>query len=188
MLFAAASRRTLASAATVESFFAFAWFGWGQEGPPTGVSVALGVGAVLAVLVTIGAVLAARHARDEPSPVSGAVAGRRFGIIVGVEFGLIGLGAAMLGATGHAVFIPAWACLVVGVHFVPLARLFVGIGMVPLAVVISVVGLVAFVVGATTTVLPSAVAGLGAGAFLLAHATSMLLSGRSVTRPPLPHR
>lgn len=174
VLYANASRRTLANAAAVEGFFGFVWFGWGQEGPPRGVSIVLGVGAVLAVLVAIGAVLAARRVRDEPSPVSGAAAGKRFGIVVGIEFGLIGIGSAILGTTGHAEFIAAWACLVVGVHFLPLTRFFVGIGMVPLAVAVSFVGVAAFVVGATTTVLPSTVAGLGAGACLLGHGASML--------------
>ncbi|MEO8828887.1 hypothetical protein [Lapillicoccus sp.] len=176
VLYADASRRTLASAAAVEGFFAFVWFGWGQEGPPPGVPSVLGAGAVLAVLVVVGGVLAARRARNQPSPVDGAAAGKRFGIVVGVEFALVGLGAAILGFTSHPEFIAAWTCLVVGVHFLPLARLFVGIGMAPLAGAVSVVGVAAFVVGATTTVLPSTVAGLGAGACLLGHSASMLLA------------
>lgn len=115
-------------------------------------------------------------ARNQPSPVDGAAAGKCFGIVVGVEFALVGLGAAILGFTSHPEFIAAWTCLVVGVHFLPLARLFVGIGMAPLAGAVSVVGVAAFVVGATTTVLPSTVAGLGAGACLLGHSASMLLA------------
>lgn len=180
MLYAAAPRRTLANAAIVEGFFGFVWFGWGQEASLTWLSVVLAVGAVLAVLVAVGGIVTARRGgRGEPSPLSGAGAGRRYGIIVGTEFGLIGVGSAILGVTGHYEFIAAWICLVVGVHFVPLARVFPGIGMVGLAVVVALVGVAAFVVGLTTAVLPSTVTGLGAGACLLGHGASLLLARRA---------
>jgi hypothetical protein len=35
---------------------------------------------------------------------------RRYGIIVGLEFGLLGAGAAALGATGHDRWIPVLIC------------------------------------------------------------------------------
>ncbi len=173
-----APRRTLASAAAVESFFAFIWFGWGQEGPPPVVSLMLGAGAVLALLVVIGGIVAVLRSRDEPSPITGAAVGKHFGMIVGIEFTLVGLGATILGLTGHSGFIAAWTALVVGVHFLPLARIFVGIGMLPLAVAVSLAGIGAFIVGAVTEARPSTVAGLGAGVALLAHATSMLVATR----------
>jgi hypothetical protein len=40
-----------------------------------------------------------------------------YGIIVGLEFGLLGAGAAALGATGLSQWIPVWVCFGVGVHF-----------------------------------------------------------------------
>jgi hypothetical protein len=40
---------------------------------------------------------------------------------VGLEFGLLGVGAAVLGAAGQARWIPVWICAGVGVHFFPLA-------------------------------------------------------------------
>jgi hypothetical protein len=46
---------------------------------------------------------------------------RRYSIVVGLEFGLLGAGAAVLGATGQDRWIPAWICAGVGVHFFPLA-------------------------------------------------------------------
>lgn len=174
MFYAAAARRTLANATVVEGFFGAMWFGWGQESPPAWASVVLEIGAVLAVLVAVGGIVAAWRARGEPSALAGAGAGRRYGIIVAAEFGLIGLGAAMLMATGHAVFIAAWVCLGVGVHFMPLTRVFPNIGMVPLAAAVSVVGITAFVLGAMTSLAPSTVAGLGAGACLLGHGASLL--------------
>jgi hypothetical protein len=38
-----------------------------------------------------------------------------------LEFGLLGAGAAVLGATGQARWIPVWICAGVGVHFCLLA-------------------------------------------------------------------
>jgi len=46
---------------------------------------------------------------------------RRYGVIVGIEFGTAALGATILASLGQAAFIPVWVCAVVGVHFVPLA-------------------------------------------------------------------
>lgn len=173
MLYSAASRRTAATAAAVEGFFALAWFGWGQAGPPAWESVALGVGSGVSVVILVIAILSILASRDQPSPVSGPDEGKRFGILVGIEFGLAGLGAVALAVAGQVQFIAAWVCLVVGVHFFPLRRVFPGIGMAGLAVAISFVGVAAAVVGAATPVLPSSVTGLGAGACLAGHATSL---------------
>jgi hypothetical protein len=174
--YATASRRTLANATIVEGFFGFMWFGWGQEGPPAWVSVVLTVGAVLSVLVLVAGVWFARRARHEPPPLADPATGRRYGIIVGTEFGSAGAGAAVLGLTGNAELIAAWVCFVVGVHFVPLDRVFPGIGLTVLGVAVVLVAVAALIVGVSTTVLPSTVAGLGAGACLLAHAVSMLVA------------
>lgn len=173
-----ASRRVVANAATIEGFFAFMWFGWGQEGPPAWASAVLGIGSVFAVLVAVAGIVLARRVRAEPAPLAGPSEGRRYGVIVGTEFASIGVGAAILGATGHAEFIAAWVCFVVGVHFVPLDRVFPGIGMIGLAVVVVLVALAATAIGASTSILPSTVVGLGAGACLLVHAVSMLVSAR----------
>jgi hypothetical protein len=166
--------RTVANAVTIEGFFAVLWFSWGQERPAAWESVALTIGVILAVLVAIGGVVVARRAPREPS----SPAGRRYGIIVATEFASIAAGAVILGATGQSEFIAAWVCLVVGVHFLPLDRVFPGIGMVALAAAVVCVAVAAFVVGAATSTPPSAVTGLGAGACLLAHAGWLL---RSIT-------
>ena len=110
-LYPGVSQRTLANAVVIEGFFAFMWFGWGQEGPPPAVSIVLVVGAILALLAVASGIRAARRARGEPSPLSGPAAGRRYGIVVGIEFGISGIGAAVLGATGHVKLIAAWVCL-----------------------------------------------------------------------------
>lgn len=50
--------------------------------------------------------------------------GRRFGLIVGGEWVLVGALAATLHSTGHPHLIPAVICAAVGLHFVPLAAMF----------------------------------------------------------------
>ena len=70
----------------------------------------------------------------------------------------------------------------VGVHFVPLDRVFPGIGMVGLAAAVICVAVAAFVVGVSTSTPPSAVTGLGAGACLLGHAASLLVIAARRTR------
>jgi hypothetical protein len=175
MIHAAGSTRTLANAVIIEAFFALMWFSWGQERPPAWVSIVLVIGAILAVLVAVAGILIARRTRREPSPLSEPGSGKRYGIIVGTEFASIAAGAAILGATGHGEFIAAWICFVVGVHFVPLDRVFPGIGMLGLAAAVVSVAIAAFIVGATTSTPPSTVTGLGAGACLLGHAASLLV-------------
>jgi hypothetical protein len=51
-----------------------------------------------------------------------AATGRSFGIVVGVEVLLAGLGAWFLAYRRRTELIPPWVALVVGVHFFPLAR------------------------------------------------------------------
>jgi hypothetical protein len=158
----------------VLGFFASAWFGWGQAAPPAGLGTWLTVGSLLALAVAaVGAFVGFR------SPASTAAlhdrsAGRRYGVIVGVEFGLAGLGAGILGASGQTDYIPVWVCAVVGVHLVPLAPLLRDRRLVALGVLVTIVALVALVVGLADTVAPSTVTGVGAGLLLLAFAIAEL--------------
>jgi hypothetical protein len=46
-----------------------------------------------------------------------------FGIVVGIEVALAGIGAAVLGSRGRKELIPVWIALVVGVHFIPVAAI-----------------------------------------------------------------
>ena len=95
------------------------------------------------------------------------------------------VGAVILGATGHEDFTAAWVCLVLGVHFVPLDRVFPGIGLTWLAAAVVCVAVAAFIVGVTTSTPPSAVTGLGTGACLLGHAAALLvIAGRRASRDP----
>jgi len=113
--------RDSAMSALILGFFASCWFGRAQEKPPPGWRSPLIVGAVLSLIVAvIGAVYAWRNWSDG-SALGESGAMRRYGIIVGVEFGIAAVGAAVIASCGGGEYIAAWVCLVVGVHFWPMA-------------------------------------------------------------------
>jgi hypothetical protein len=178
--------------ALIEGFFAFMWFGWGQAKAPSWLSMPLLVGSVLGVIVALAGGVVVVRATGQRTPMAEREIRMRYNVIVGVEFLLIGAGAVLLGATGSAIWIPVWVCAVVGVHFIPLARVFPGLRLVPLTVGLTAVALSALVVGLVTTTSPSTVAGPGAGMCLLVAAVATLLAasglrGGTVTEavPPL---
>jgi hypothetical protein len=142
------------------------WLGWAQQGPPAGWSVPLAVASGLGVVVAVfGGVLAWRR-RHGDSAMAEPRGRRTYYRVVGIESLAIAVGSMLLAITGHSDYIAVWILFVVGVHFVPLGRLFrirslvvVGVALIPVSVVAAVIGLV-------WTVLPSAIAG-GIGGVLL---------------------
>ena len=98
----------------VEGFFAFVWFGWGQAAPPSWLVVPLAAGVGLAVLLTVAGVVLTIRSAGRLRVMADPAVRRRYSIIVGLEFGLLGAGAAVLGATGQQQWIPAWICAGVG--------------------------------------------------------------------------
>ena len=166
----------------VDGFFAFVWFGRGQAAAPSWLVIPLAVGTVLsALLAVIGVVVAKRSTGPLPAMTDPAVR-RRYGIIVGLEFGLFGAGAAALGVTGHYQWVPVRICFGVGVHFFPLASTLQNPTLRPLGVLLIAVAAAALVVGLVSAVAPSTVTGLGAGLCLLAFGLATLLIGGSKTR------
>ena len=115
------SQRDRGVTVAVEGFFAFVWFGWGQAAPPSWLVVPLAVGGGLAVLLTVAGIVLTTRAAGRLRVMADPVVRPRYSIVVGLEFGLLGAGAAVLGATGQDRWIPAWICAGVGVHFFPLA-------------------------------------------------------------------
>jgi hypothetical protein len=159
----------------VDGFFAFVWFGWGQAAAPSWLVIPLAVGTALGVLLAVtGVVVTTRSAGPLPA-VSDPVVRRRYAIIVGLEFGLLGAGAAGLGATGHSQWIPVWICFGVGLHFFPLASALHNPTLRPLGVLLTAVAAAALVAGLASAVAPSTVTGLGAGLCLLAFGLATLL-------------
>lgn len=61
---------------------------------------------------------------DPVAAAKGKRAGKLFGIIFGVESGLIWLCATLLARLGLSIWIPIAVAVIVGLHFVPLARVF----------------------------------------------------------------
>ena len=119
------------------------------------------------VLAIVGGVLTWRSWGPE-SALAAPEARRAFGITCGVEFGLAGLGAAVLGITKRPQWIAPWIALVVGVHFVPLAYIFGDPGLLVLATLMVLAVAMSLVVRRRTGVTPSASIGLGSGIALLA--------------------
>ena len=164
----------LATTALILGVAGFAWFGWAQAGPPAGWSVPLGVGSAAGLAVALaGGVLSWRlrsgaTAMHDPRRRSGY---RR---VVAFEVIAIVLGVIALDATGQAADLPAWILLIVGVHFIPLARLFGIPGLRLAGLALIGVAAAAAAAGATNDILPSAVAGTGGGLVCLACAASCL--------------
>ena len=159
----------------VDGFFAFVWFGWGQAAPPSWLVIPLAVGTALGALLAVTGVVVATQSAGPLPAVSDPVVRRRYAIIVGLEFGLLGAGAAGLGATGQSQWIPVWICFGVGVHFFPLASALDNPTLRPLGLLLAAVAVAALVVGLASAVPPSTVTGLGAGLCLLAFGLATLL-------------
>jgi hypothetical protein len=64
------------------------------------------------------------HSHDPAAAAKGKRAGILFGIIFGVEAGLIALSSVLLSHSGLGVWIPVAVGFIVGLHFLPLAHIF----------------------------------------------------------------
>ena len=161
---------------------ATAWFGWGNAQPPAGRRPGLAAGSVLGVAAAIAGGWYARRLRSTGSAMADRRVRRGYGITVGVEVAAIVAGAVALGLRWRA-YLPAWILLVVGVHFIPLGRLFnigaltwAGLALIPVAAA-------AAVTGAATGVQPSTVAGAGGGLVCLGCAAACLWGWLACPRP-----
>lgn len=109
------------------------WFGWAQEAPLQRLRRPLVGGSIVGGLVAIGfGVLTALHWQD-PSALESRYP--LFGIVVGAEVVLAGLGALLLARTGRSRWMAWWVALVVAVHFLSLAWLLDGLSLAVLAVI-----------------------------------------------------
>lgn len=116
---------------TFLAFFALAWVGWGTGGhlPTTPQVVVVVLAALLSAALTMYAWRLPRRMGTDPqfadhTPDDGGSPSWSFGLIVAAEWIGLFVIAGILGATDHATVIPAVVCAGVGVHFIPLARLF----------------------------------------------------------------
>jgi hypothetical protein len=134
------------------------------------------VAAVLSlVLAAAGAILAWRN-WPTGSALSEPGAMRRYGIIVGVEFGVAALGAAVIGLAGNATYLAPWICLVVGVHFAPMAPVLKNPALIALGVLLVVVAVAAVLMARRTDLAASALTGAGAGLLLFGFAAGSAIA------------
>lgn len=176
------SQRDVGNMALFLGFFGAAWFGWGQAAAAPALLPWLAAGSVLAALIAAAGLGVSVRNRSQPTRMSDRAAGRRYGIIVGIEFGIAGLGAAVLAIAGAAAYIPVFVCAIVGVHFVPLAPVLADRMLVPLGGATCAVAILALVLGLTSGVAPSTVTGVGAGGLLTGYALVSLIAAL-VRRP-----
>ncbi|MGC5165220.1 hypothetical protein [Luteimicrobium sp. DT211] len=162
-LLSTATDRDVAFTAAVLGVAGFAWFGWAQEAPPASWRLPLGIAAGLCfAAAVVGGILGVRW-WDHATALATQADGIRFGVIVAVEVALCAAGAMVLARTGHEAWLSAWICGVVGIHFVPLARVFRDPGLVALAVLLVVVAVGAWAWGRGSSLTPSALVGALAG-------------------------
>lgn len=173
------SQRDAGAMALFLGFFGAAWFGWGQAAATAGVQGWLVAGSVLAGLVAAAGIAVTVRSRSQPTRMNDPAVGRRYGIIVGTEFGTAGVGAVLLGVAGAPQYTSALVCAVVGVHFVPLATVLADRMLVPLGAAACAVAILALVLRLTNDVAPSTVTGIGAGVLLTGYALGTLIAARA---------
>ena len=93
------------------------------------------------------------------------------------EFAAAGLGAAVLVAANWSEYVPVLVCLVVGLHFFPLAPLLRDPLLRPLGAALCLVAVAGLVTGLASAVSAGLVVGVGAGVLLLAYAVQALIRG-----------
>ncbi|WP_157018199.1 hypothetical protein [Cryptosporangium arvum] len=153
-------------AAVIEGFFGAMWFGWATSDAPGWLLPVLIAGSVAGLAVVVLGVVLAKRSPAGSSPMADPAVRKRYNIIVAIEFGLIFAGAAVLGQVAED-YIAAWIALIVGLHFVPLGRVFAQRLLEVAGWVITAAAIVAGVVALTTDADTSTVAGVGAGTTLV---------------------
>jgi hypothetical protein len=158
--------RDAAATGAVFGLFASTWFGWAQEAPPRRLRPVLIAGSVLClVTIAVAVTLTIRHWSD--ATVFDETTSPRFGIVVGIEFGLAGLGALLLAWRGHRDLMSAWIAFVVGVHLFPVAVLLEYAFLHVVAALVTVVSVASVPVARRLGVAVSAVVGVATGTVLL---------------------
>jgi len=157
--------------------FAYVWFGWGGAGlNPSALSQLLQIGRGLAVLTAVLGIVLAVRSPAASTPMTDRSVARRYGGVVVAEFGLLSVGNIVLSSNGLGEWIPVSVCAVVGIHFIPLSRVFAQTHLMILGVLVTAVAVGALVVGLASTIAPGTITGSGAGLCLLTSAVVTLLN------------
>jgi hypothetical protein len=162
----------------VLGFFASSWFGWAQERPPGSWRTPLIVGAALSLAVAVGGGVYAWRNWSASSALGESGAMWRFSVIVWAEFIIAAIGCAVLALRRCAAYFAPWVCLVVGLHFLPMAPVFETPSLLLLGVLLIAVAVIAVAVSRRTAIAPSAITGVCAGLILLSFAArGVLIAG-----------
>lgn len=175
-----ATRRDRATSALILGVAAMAWFGWSQEGPPAGWVLPLRVGSGFGLLVAALAAIVVWRCRHGASAMADPRVRRVYYRVIGIEVAAIAVGATALGIIGRSSYLAPWTLFVVGLHFVPLSRLFGDRSLTHAGGLLVAVSAVSVTAGLIWTVTPSAVAGGGGGLILLVFAAWSLVRHRRV--------
>lgn len=169
--------------AAVLALAGIAWFGWAQAGPPSSWVPYLAAGSMVSGLLLVAlVVLLVRRRTTTGSPMADPRVRRGYWLTVAVEVVLIVAGNLLLAAVGRPDYDAAWTLFVVGVHFVPLAKIFHARGLAIAGVVAAVVAVAAAGIGLASDLAPSAVAGAGGGVVFIGYAGWVLGRGRQPGR------
>lgn len=165
--------------AAVLAFAGIAWFGWAQADPPASWVPYLVAGSALSALALVALVwLLMQRRATTGAPMADPRIRRGYWVTVAVEVVLIAGGNLLLAAVGNAAYQAAWTLFVVGVHSIPLGRVFQARGLVLTGVVVALVAVIAAVVSSASRVAPSATAGAGGGIVFIGYAGWVLAGGR----------
>jgi hypothetical protein len=181
---AVSSGRDLTMTALVLGVAGLAWFGWGQSGLAEGWAAFLQAGSVAALAVVVAAGVLLRRLPGGLSAMDDVRLRRGYWKVVAAEVIVIVAGSAALSAGGRPAYVPAWTLLVVGVHFLPLARMFGTPGLSAAGLVLAVAAGGAAAAGAVAGVRPSLVAGVAGGVVCVACAAACLRSAARRGRAP----
>ncbi|MFB9238531.1 hypothetical protein ACFFWC_23880 [Plantactinospora siamensis] len=173
------SRADAQLTALILGFFGGMWFNWGQQGAPAGWSGPLLAASLLSFAVAVLGGVNTWRWRRELTTARDRAASRRYGIIVGLSYLVLFVGAIALGRADRPEYIAPWVAFVIGAHFwalIPVLR--DRAVLIPLGAVVVAVAGAAVALHAANGVQPSAVTGPGAGLALLVVAVLELLRRR----------
>jgi hypothetical protein len=128
----------LASAGLMMAFFGAAWWGWGVgglqglfEGETIAFFTILGLATII---LMVGSILLLRAenrlpknsitTRDIPGQSRDVPDGKAYGLIFGLEIVFIVICSILLSVFNHPEFRLPFVCIIVGIHFLPLGKLF----------------------------------------------------------------
>jgi len=162
--------RDIATSVVIYGFFAFVWFGWALEGPKRSWKKYLGIACAISFLIGVFGVYLIFNYQNEASVLTESGLSLWYYIIVIIEFLVGGIGAYLLYKKKLDNYMAPWICLIVGIHFSPLAFIFQEPTMHLLALLFVATSIVTIKRMKGISYRASAITGLGAGSILLCFA------------------